>query len=145
MVLAYRGVDVPTAEVARVCYDAEHALYGNWTRAIQGAFTLGVPGYLTRFGGWRDVERTLARGEPLVISIGVKKGQLTGAPYESTSGHLLVLRGFDKNGDGLVNDPAAVDAKRGRCTYKRSELETCWLARGGTAYVLLPRPEAQPK
>lgn len=138
MVLAYRGVDVPTAEVARLCYDAEHALYGNWTRAIQGAFTLGVPGYLTRFGGWRDVERTLARGQPLVISIGVKRGQLSGAPYTSTNGHLIVLRGFDKNGDCLVNDPAATDEKHGRRTYSRSELDTCWIQRGGTAYVLLP-------
>lgn len=145
MVLAYRGVDVPTAEVARVCYDAEHALYGNWTRAIQGAFTLGVPGYLTRFNDWKRVESWIHAGQPLVISVGVKEGQLTGAPYTTTSGHLLVLRGFDERNDCLVNDPAAIDAEHGQLTYKRSELETCWLARGGTAYVLLPRPEAQAK
>ena len=71
--------------------------------------------------------------------------QLTGAPYTTTSGHLLVLRGFDEQNDCLVNDPAAIDAEHGQLTYKRSELETCWLARGGTAYVLLPRPEAQAK
>jgi len=80
-----------------------------------------------------------------VISVGVKEGQLTGAPYTTTSGHLLVLRGFDEQNDCLVNDPAAIDAEHGQLTYKRSELETCWLARGGTAYVLLPRPEAQAK
>ncbi|MBI5361611.1 MAG: C39 family peptidase [Planctomycetes bacterium] len=142
MVLAYRGVDVPTAEVARVCYDEEHAIYGNWTRAIQGAFTLGVPGYLTRINCWERAGELLQAGQPLVISIGVKEGQLTGAPYTSTTGHLIVLRGFDERGDVLVNDPAAPDAEHGQLTYKRSELETCWLARGGTAYVLLPRPEA---
>lgn len=145
MVLAYRGVDVPTAEVARVCYDAEHAIYGNWTRATQGAFTLGVPGYLTRFNDWKRVEAWIHAGQPLVISVGVKEGQLTGAPYTATNGHLLVLRGFDEQNDCLVNDPAAIDAEHGQLTYKRSELETCWLARGGTAYVLLPRPETQAK
>lgn len=145
MVLAYRGVDVPTAEVARVCYDAEHGIYGNWTRAIQGAFALGVPGYLTRFNDWKRVEAWIHAGQPLVISIAAQEGQLTGAPYTSTNGHLLVLRGFDEHDDVLVNDPAAPDAEHGQLTYERSELETCWLARGGTAYVLLPRRGAGTK
>jgi hypothetical protein len=141
MLLAYRGVDRPTAEVAELLYDREHEIYGNWPRAVQGAFTSGVPGYLTRFSGWSAVEDAIAREQPLVISIRAKKGQLTGAPYEKTDGHLLVLCGFDANGDCLVNDPAARDAEHGQITYERSELEACWMGNGGVAYVLLPRPE----
>lgn len=138
MVLAYRGVDRPTEEVAALVYDREHSIYGNWTRAIQGAFTLGVPGYLTRFSSWDGVEDAIRTGQPLVISIATRKGELPGAPYEATDGHLLVLCGFDERGDVLVNDPAATDAATGQRTYSRKHLERCWFDHGGVAYVLEP-------
>jgi hypothetical protein len=99
-----------------------------------------VPGYLTRFADWADVEARIAAGQPLIVSIGVKKGELPGAPYESTAGHLLVLRGFDERGDCVVNDPAVSEPKDGRRTYRRADLERVWMERGGTAYVLLPKP-----
>ncbi len=139
MVMAYRGVDKPTAEVAARAYDAAHDIYGNWPRAVQTAYSYGVPGHVRRFASWREVEAEIARGQPLIISIAVKKGQLTGAPYPSTDGHLLVLTGFDARGDVEVNDPAAREGTPGRRVYRRSELETVWLGRGGTAYVLLAR------
>ncbi len=137
MVMDYRGVSVPTTTVARRIYDATHDIYGNWPRAIQGAYSMGVPGYLRRFADWSDVAEMLDGGQPLIISIGVKEGQLTGAPYRSTSGHLLVLTGMDASGGIHVNDPAAPTQKQGRATYRRDELDEVWLRRGGTAYVLL--------
>jgi hypothetical protein len=75
-------------------------------------------------------------GQPLIISIAAKPGQLRGAPYESTAGHLLVLCGLDEHGKVLVNDPAAISRQAGQLAYFREDLETVWLARGGTAYVL---------
>ena len=143
MVLDFHGVRAPTAEVARRLFDVEHDIYGNWPRAVQGAYTFGVPGYLARFSDWGEVEELVARGLPIVISIAAKEGQLSGAPYRSTNGHLLVLRGFDKHGDVLVCDPAAGDANQGVTTYKRDELTTVWMRRGGTSYVFLP-PEKEP-
>jgi hypothetical protein len=139
MVLAFRGVEQPTSDVASRLFDGAHDIYGNWTRAVQGAFTFGVPGYLARFQEWRSVERMIAQGQPLIISIAAKEGELPGAPYKTTGGHLLVLCGFDKNGDVEVNDPAAADAASGQRIYRRVDLDTVWMARGGTAYVLLPR------
>lgn len=137
MVLDYHGAGAPTADVAARAYDAAHDLYGVWPRAIQTAFSYGVEGYVARFAGWSEVERELAAGRPLVISIAAKEGQLHGAPYASTAGHLLVLCGFTAEGDVEVADPAAKDAASGTTVYLRRELEVCWLARGGTAYVLL--------
>ncbi len=137
MVLAYRGVARPTTEVCERAYDAANDIYGNWPRNVQAAYSLGVPGYLTRFCDWTAVEREIEAGNPLILSIAAKKGQLTGAPYQQTSGHLLVLRGFDERGDCVVNDPAAPDTERGQLTYKRAELEEVWMRRGGVTYVLL--------
>jgi hypothetical protein len=139
MVMSYRGVDVPTAEVAARVFDGAHDIYGNWTRAVQGAYSFGVPGYLARFSDWNEVARHIAAGQPLVISIAAKPGELGGAPYPQTDGHLLVLCGFDERGDVLVNDPAAATRELGQLTYRRDQLERVWLARGGTSYVLLPK------
>lgn len=136
MVLAYHGVSRSTTEVCERAYDAANDIYGNWPRNVQAAYSLGVPGYLTRFSDWTAVEREIEAGNPLILSIAVKKGQLTGAPYQQSSGHLLVLRGFDERGDCIVNDPAAPDAERGQLTYKRAELEEVWMRRGGVTYVL---------
>lgn len=143
MVLAYRGVEAPTAEVAAAIYDPDHEIYGNWPRAVQTAWTYGVPGFLRRFSGWYDVRRSIADGQPLIISIRAAEGELTGAPYPKTAGHLMVLTGFDEAGDVRVNDPAAPDEARGRVVYRRDEIETVWLRHGGTAYVLLPRQDEQ--
>lgn len=138
MVLAYHGVDVPTADVCARAYDARNDIYGNWPHNVQAAYSFGVPGYVTRMRCFRDVEELIAAGRPLIASIAVKEGQLHGAPYTSSDGHLLVVTGFDENGDVLVNDPAAADAASGRTVYARAEMQTVWLDRGGTAYVLLP-------
>jgi hypothetical protein len=137
MALGYHGVDVPTEEVARVCYDLEHDLYGNWNRSIQGAWMLGVPGMLWRMNDWTEAELFLERELPLVISIGVEPGQLAGAPYESTPGHLLLLCGLE-DGAALVLDPAVPPGEEGVRRYDMAGLEECWLRRGGFTYVLFP-------
>lgn len=137
MMLEHHGKERSTVEVARLLFDEEHDLYGNWGRAIQGAASQGVPGLLVRISDWNDVSRLLAAGQPLVVSIGVKEGQLSGAPYTSTAGHLLVFTGIDERGDLRVNDPAAADPSNGQTVYRRDELDVVWRQRGGTAYLLL--------
>lgn len=136
MVLAHHGVDLPTARVAQLIYDEQHDLYGNWPRAVQAAFELGVPGTLVRLSSWRAVEHFLARGIPLVVSVGVKPGELRGAPYSETQGHLLVITGFDGEGRVRVNDPAAGTLEGVLRVYRREDLERVWMRRGGVAYAI---------
>lgn len=135
MVLGFHGASVPTLDFAARAHDALHDLYGNWPRNVQAARELGIQGYLTAIAHWSEAEALLARGLPLVISIAAREGELRGAPYRKTGGHLLVLKGIDANGDALVNDPAA--REQGSFTYRREDLTRCWLGRGGTTYVFL--------
>ena len=135
MALAHFGAEHPTATVAETLYDPEHDIYGNWNRAVQGAFELGVRGYLTRINHWGEVAGHLRAGEPLVISIRAGEGELEGAPYPRTSGHLLTIRGLTDDGYALVNDPAAHEVADVPRRYRLSDLETVWLRRNGVAYV----------
>lgn len=144
MVLAYRGIDRPTQEVALRGYDSVHDIYGNWPRMIQTAYSYGAPGYLMRFRKWGEVERMIARDQPIIISVTVEDGELPAAPYDSTGGHLLVITGFDDQGGVWVNDPAASDSEKGRRIYSREGLQKVWLDRKrGTAY-LIEAPRVQP-
>jgi uncharacterized protein YvpB len=148
MVLAYAGAPVSdTASVAEQARDPAFDLFGNWPRNVQAAFEFGVPGYVARFDDWAVVERTLAHGRPIVVSIRAGPGELPEAPYRTTvSGHLIVITGVDARGDFFVSDPAAATPQRGQRVYSRANLARVWMGhRKGTAYVLLtPDPEPAP-
>lgn len=136
MLLAYRGVAAPTAEVAARAFDRDHDLYGNWPANIQAAYSYGIPGRIARVRSLDAARVFLERGQPLIVSIRDREGVLKGAPYATTQGHLLVLTGFDEKGNVRVNDPAAADAARGVAVYDRSQFEKVWLDQGGVAYVI---------
>ncbi|MCK6484262.1 MAG: C39 family peptidase [Phycisphaerae bacterium] len=136
MVMAFRGVRTTPTEIARRAYDPVHKIYGNWPRNVQAAFALGVPGYVTRFSSWEEVEAHVAQGQPIIASIRDPDGRLEGTPYKTTLGHLLVICGFDDQGDVLVNDPAGRTEAEGRRTYRRDQFAQAWFDRGGVAYVL---------
>jgi hypothetical protein len=76
---------------------------------------------------------------PLILSYAWQRGELTGAPLGSSSGHLVVLVGFDRAGNPIINDPAAPGGASVRRTYPRAQLESLWLEHsGGTVYVITP-------
>lgn len=135
MALEHFGSDRPTSAVAALLYDADHDIYGNWNRAVQGAFELGVSGYLERHSNWTQVRSSLLKGHVLVIRVAAEPGELEGAPYPRTDGHLLVLRGLDGAGGVLCNDPAAASPAEVQRTYSCEDLERTWMSKGGVAYV----------
>ncbi len=142
MLLAYRGVAQPVPALAAEIYDVSHDIYGNWNRAVQAAWIHDVPGYLTRLNSWDEVRAHTDAGQPLIISIRAEPGQLGGAPYQETSGHLLTILGFPTSTQVAVADPAAPTLETVPRTYSLSDLTTVWLARSGVAYVL-QGPSAQ--
>lgn len=136
MVLGLAGIEATPRDVALRAYDASFDIFGNWPRSIQAAHSFGIPGYVTRFASWRPIDKQLALGNPVILSIAFGKGELDGAPLEESSGHLVIVVGFDDQGDVIVNDPAGESAGRVRRVYRRDQLTRAWLGHGGTVYVL---------
>lgn len=141
MVLQFYGFDRPTVENATAIYDPVHDLFGNWGRAVSRAGEMGLDAYLTRFRNWDQVHDMIARGIPVIASIRFRKGEVKGFLYESTNGHLIVIRGFKPNGDVIVNDPARKATGNG-VIYKPDEFAKAWFNHGGVGYVI-ERPKAE--
>lgn len=95
---------VPT--VVKGVWDSVYNGAGNWPFNTAYAASRGLEGKVVRMENMAELERWVETGVPVIISLAFEKGELTGSPIQSSNGHLLVVRGFDKHGDVLVNDPA---------------------------------------
>ena len=136
--------DPVVAHVARVTYDTAFGGTGNWPFNTAYAAPATGSAFVTRLRSLREAERFIAAGIPLVASVRSASGELRGAPISSTNGHLLVVVGFTRSGDVVVNDPAASSSSGVRRTYDRGQFEDAWLKRyasgsggsGGLVYVV---------
>jgi len=150
MVLAYYGIsptprgieaghaDAVVDHTARMVYDHGYRGTGNWAFNTAYAATLvGGDSYVTRMRDLREAEDHIVAGVPLIVSIAFGRNQLTGAPISASNGHLLVVVGFEADGDVVVNDPAGATNAEVRRVYDRAQFERLWIAAsGGTAYVI---------
>lgn len=133
------AVSVPRA--AAGVYDWTYGGTGNWPFNVAYATSFaGMDGYVARFRSLAALEPWIAAGVPLVLSVAFAPGALPGAPIPSSDGHLLVLRGFDRAGNPIVNDPAAPSDAAVPRVYPRAALERAWLSGShGTTYVIFPQ------
>lgn len=148
MILAYwahrlgrADLDQSVPTVAAATYDWTYQGTGNWPFNVAYATSFaGMDGYVARLPSLAAAERWIAAGVPLALSIAFTAGALLGAPLPASSGHLLVLRGFDHLGNPIVNDPAAPGDTTVRRVYPRAALERAWQGgSGGTVYIIYPR------
>ncbi len=150
MVLAhwtgYVGTPEPRVRQTVVgVFDWRYDGHGNWPFNTAWAGHEGLEAQVARFTSFRDVERWVKAGVPVIFSFAWRKGDLTGSAIPSSDGHLAVIVGFDGSGNPIVNDPAAAANEDVRRTYDRAELETIWLeASGGTVYLVYPQGHATP-
>ena len=120
---------------ARYTYDWSYEGAGNWPFNTAYAASYGLEGFVTRLRDLREAELFIQAGIPLIASI---NGDLPGFLFTSTSGHLMVIRGFAANGDVITNDPAVRADAQARKVYPRADFERVWLASFGTVYVIHP-------
>jgi hypothetical protein len=117
---------------------------GNWAFNTAFAASLGLEAYVARFMTLAEMARWLAAGVPLVASIAFGQGELENTPsdFERSSGHLVVVVGFNERGDVIVNDPRA-DPGAGesvRRVYPRQQFKQAWQRRSrGAVYLVFPR------
>ncbi len=138
MVLQYYGKQVKPLRVAREVYDHGSEIYGNWTFNTAHAASQDFEAFVRYFSTIKGIKEEIAAGRPTVVSIAYGKGKLEGAPIKSTSGHLVVVRGFLKKGDQeyvIVNDPAAEADRSVRRTYRLDQFVSAWR---GIGYVIRP-------
>lgn len=127
-------------------YDRIYKGHGNWPFNAAYAAGSNMDTLVTRFTSMSQAEQWIAAGVPVIMSVSWGRNQLTGAPIPTSSGHLIVLVGFDASGNPIINDPAAPANESVQRTYKRAELEKLWLqGSGGTAYLIYPTGRAVPQ
>jgi hypothetical protein len=139
MVLGYWGRAVSARSLAAEMFHAATDRYGVWPAAIAAAARRDVAGYLLRFPDWSSAAWCLDHDMPIVASVRFAEGELRGAPLADTSGHLIVLTGYDRDGV-LVNDPAGAGDDTVRRRYLMVDLERVWLHRAAMGYVFFPPP-----
>lgn len=147
MVLAYWGTDIAVPDAAAATYDQTYGGNGNWpfNTAWAAAENAQLEAYVTRFGSMAEVEPWIKAGVPVIMSYGYSNGELPGSAFRTSTGHIQVIRGFDANGNVIVNDPAFPSDETVRVVYDRAILERLWLEHsGGTVYLIYPRGRAVP-
>ena len=138
------GLDCDVPEVVKGVYDPAWGGTGNWVfnTAYAGSFRW-MRAYTTRLSDVAELEGFIARGIPVGLSVCYNR--LRGKGREP-SGHLVVLVGFTKTGDAIINDPGT--SKNVRKTFPRANLIDAWAYSKNAVYLVypvntpLPRDEA---
>jgi len=140
--------DPQVDHAARSVFDYTYDGAGNWPFNAAYAGSRGLSAFVTRLRSLTEAEQFIKAGIPLITSVSFEKGELDGAGY-GTNGHLMVLVGFDADGNPVMNDPAShliPSDDEVRVTYDRAQFEKAWSHSGRIVYVYhpadvkLPRP-----
>jgi hypothetical protein len=124
---------------ARYVYDYHYQGAGNWPFNTAYAAHFGLESEVTQLHSLAEAEQFIKARIPLVISIAFGSGKLDGFFFKSTNGHLMVVTGFEADGDVIANDPASPDDPSVRHVYDRTQFEDAWMnATGGIVYVIHP-------
>jgi hypothetical protein len=117
--------DPSVDHAARFSYDKDYDGTGNWPFNTAYAATYGLKAHVTRLRSLAELEGYIKRGIPVITSQSFLSSELDGAGY-GTAGHIMVVIGFTKTGDVIVNDPASSSNDRVRNVYKRAQFENIW-------------------
>jgi hypothetical protein len=119
---------------------------GDWPFNMGYAASFGMNTSVRQYNSLQGVESWIKQGVPIVATIKWDNTStdatqhLDGSSISKTAGHLMVIRGFTKNGDVIANDPASPNDASVKHVYDRAQFEHLWLrAASGTVYVIQAR------
>lgn len=136
MALNALGFSTELTPFMQEVFDQTAAIYGNWTFNTAAACAHKAQAFVRRFSALTELKDFVTPDSLVVASIAYKKGELDGAPMESTPGHLVLIRGWDKN-KILVADPAAATKESVLRAYDAQQLADAWLLnKQGAAYIV---------
>lgn len=127
MILLSYKIKVDPLQFAWDTLDPYYDIFGVWPRVVQNASEYGLDGSVTRYRSWSQAREVLAQGGRIAMSIGLPL-------YE---GHLVMLAGFNQNGDPIVHDPARSGDGYAKL-FNKSDLSRSWFDKGGVAYTFFP-------
>ena len=140
MAMNYYGLNEKPLKTASSVYDKTEKIYGNWLFNTQYAATKQFYARIKRFNNLNEAENYILKGIPIIASISFTQGKLKKSPIKSSKGHLVIIKGFTKKGDILVNDPSAAEDKTVGKIYDRKEFAEAWLKnKFGSAYIINPK------
>lgn len=126
--------DVP--EVAPRVFDKTWGGTGNWSfnTAFAGGVA-GMRGVVRRLDTLAQTEDLISAGIPVICSVSF--AMLQGSEKrKGDDGHLVMLVGFNKEGEPVFNDPGW--SKETRQTYRRANFERAWNVSNRTVYLIYP-------
>lgn len=127
MILLSYDIEVDPLQFAMDTYDPYYGIFGVWPRVVQNASEFGLVGTVTRYRTWSEAWEVLANGGRIAMSIG----------QPLYGGHLVMLAGFNENGDPIVHDPARTYDGYSH-VFNKYQLSQAWFAKGGVAYTFYP-------
>lgn len=134
-VLNYYGAKTNLPQTIKGVYDENAKIYGAWPLNTAYAAQLGFKTAVVRCSSIAQAEGEILQTHPLIVSIAYKKGQLRNAPLAQTAGHLVVIAGFDKNGNIIAADSASKTPVLR--VYDRRQFARAWLNnKKGLAYAV---------
>ncbi len=140
MVMNYYGLKEKPLKTVAAVYDKKQKIYGNWLFNTQYAATKPFYANIRRFNSLSEAEEYIAKGLPIIASLTFAPGKLKKSPIKFSKGHLVVIKGFSRNGNVIVNDPAAPTNETVGIVYNRKEFAGAWLKnKFGTAYIINPK------
>jgi hypothetical protein len=90
---------------------------------VQNAAEYGLDGAVTRYRTWSQARGVLANGGRIAMSVGLPL----------YSGHLMMLAGFNTNGDPIVHDPAKSNGYS--YVFNKNDLSHSWFDKE-VAYII---------
>ncbi|MGE5429672.1 MAG: C39 family peptidase [Syntrophomonadaceae bacterium] len=123
MVLRSYKIMVDPLQFAKDNYDSYWEMFGVWPKAVQNAAQYGLNGAVTRYRTWSQVYEVLSAGGRVVMSVG----------KPLYTGHLIMVAGFDTQGNPIVHDPARRDGYA--YTFDKTALSQSWFLKGGVGYT----------